>query len=154
MVIFTLEKEGRTLGRQVVEVRICACPGRDRKADEGRLLCSGHPNGINGKKNKRARSGPKSKEEPRKKFQKSETEEPEEEFTVTTRNKDVFDILMHMKEKLEEKFDPYYDGCPSPSSSEGEEVSHTLTPGMIRPTGPTPQVNSQRNALVPKEEAC
>ncbi|CAL1547067.1 unnamed protein product [Lymnaea stagnalis] len=33
-IVFTLEKDGVVLGRRAVEVRICACPGRDRKADE------------------------------------------------------------------------------------------------------------------------
>ncbi|XP_059172848.1 cellular tumor antigen p53-like isoform X2 [Physella acuta] len=33
-IVFTLEQDGRVLGRRAVEVRICACPGRDRKADE------------------------------------------------------------------------------------------------------------------------
>lgn len=32
-IVFTLEN-GKVLGRRAVEVRICACPGRDRKADE------------------------------------------------------------------------------------------------------------------------
>lgn len=33
-IVFTLEYENQVLGRRAVEVRICACPGRDRKADE------------------------------------------------------------------------------------------------------------------------
>ena len=37
-VIFTLEKDGQTLSRRVVEIRVCVCPGRDRKSDE-RAAC-------------------------------------------------------------------------------------------------------------------
>ena len=37
-VIFTLEKDGQTLGRRVVEIRVCVCPGRDRQYDE-RAAC-------------------------------------------------------------------------------------------------------------------
>jgi len=33
-VIFTLEHAGIVVGRQAVEIRICACPGRDRKNEE------------------------------------------------------------------------------------------------------------------------
>lgn len=33
-VVFTLEKDGNVIGRRRLPVRICACPGRDRKAEE------------------------------------------------------------------------------------------------------------------------
>lgn len=53
-VIFTLEKDGQTLGRRVVEIRVCACPGRDRKSDEKAV--SGEPTSSQGIV-KRARRG-------------------------------------------------------------------------------------------------
>ena len=40
-VIFTLERDGQTLGRRVVEIRVCACPRYDRRSDEE--IASGEP---------------------------------------------------------------------------------------------------------------
>jgi len=37
-VLFTLEARGRVLGSTSVDVRICACPGRDKRAAENRVL--------------------------------------------------------------------------------------------------------------------
>lgn len=33
-VTFTLENDGNVLGRQIVRLKVCAAPGRDRKAEE------------------------------------------------------------------------------------------------------------------------
>jgi len=50
--VFTLETpSGEVIGRQVVEVRICACPGRDSKVEERNVMNKGGGNNeINGLK--------------------------------------------------------------------------------------------------------
>lgn len=37
-IVFTLEHQGKIIGRQAVEVRICACPSRDRKSEENAMF--------------------------------------------------------------------------------------------------------------------
>ncbi|GFS56991.1 cellular tumor antigen p53 [Nephila pilipes] len=43
MLIFSLEKEGRVIGRRKLDVKICACPGRDKKTEEQQLGTEGTP---------------------------------------------------------------------------------------------------------------
>lgn len=43
---FTLEKGGQVLGRRVVEVRICSCPGRDRSQEERRKNTNKNDHGL------------------------------------------------------------------------------------------------------------
>ncbi|GBN25247.1 Cellular tumor antigen p53 [Araneus ventricosus] len=43
MLIFSLEKGGKVLGRRKLDVKICACPGRDRKAEEKQVMAERHP---------------------------------------------------------------------------------------------------------------
>jgi hypothetical protein len=47
-IVFTLELDSIVLGRRAIEVRICACPGRDRKQDEKVSLPDDKPKGRNG----------------------------------------------------------------------------------------------------------
>ncbi|KFM58159.1 Cellular tumor antigen p53, partial [Stegodyphus mimosarum] len=41
MLIFTLEKGGEVIGRRKLDVKICACPTRDRKTEEQQSIVSG-----------------------------------------------------------------------------------------------------------------
>ncbi|XP_078335379.1 tumor protein 63-like isoform X3 [Crassostrea virginica] len=98
-IVFTLEKDNQVLGRRAVEVRICACPGRDRKADEKAAL-------------------PPSKQSPKKsKFgskisygteittimpgKKRKLDEDEDSYTLTVRGKENFEILCKLRDSLE-----------------------------------------------------
>ncbi|XP_032239876.1 cellular tumor antigen p53 isoform X3 [Nematostella vectensis] len=94
-IIFTLEKDGQTLGRQVVEIRVCACPGRDRKSDEKLLL--GEASTTTGGKRKRGPGKGRLK-------RLRAGSDDEEELVITTRDRRVYDILMSMKTQLEESF--------------------------------------------------
>nr|XP_028596818.1 tumor protein p73 isoform X3 [Podarcis muralis] len=105
LIIITLEtRDGQVLGRRSFEGRICACPGRDRKADEDHYREQQALNesvAKNGNPNKRT-----FKQSPQgipalgagvKKRRHGE----EETYYVPVRGRENFEILMKIKESLE-----------------------------------------------------
>ncbi|XP_072012409.1 tumor protein p73 isoform X5 [Engystomops pustulosus] len=108
LIIITLEtRDGQVLGRRSFEGRICACPGRDRKADEDHFREQAALNETaskNGNANKRSESS--CKQSPQgvpalgpniKKRRHGE----EEIYYVPVRGRENFEILMKIKESLE-----------------------------------------------------
>ena len=88
-VVFTLENNNQILGRQVVEVRICACPGRDRKVDENALETEklggkrvGKYSACNNTTKKRKLNDGT-------------------QFTITVTGKENYDILCRIRDSLE-----------------------------------------------------
>lgn len=130
-VIFSLERDGQTLGRRVVEIRVCACPGRDRKSDE-RTAC-GEPSSSQGV-GKRSRKGSGNKGPGCKRRRTSSRNSSDDEYVITTRNRHVFELLLDFKEKLEEKFECLNLDQPifqSASEDEAEQPSTSGSPGAV-----------------------
>lgn len=95
--VFTLEKDNQVLGRRAVEVRICACPGRDRKADEKASLLSkplspkknGYPPRSVVVTNEITKIAPK-----RRKID-------EESFTIVVRGRENYETLCKLRDMME-----------------------------------------------------
>uniref|UniRef100_A0A8C9DDZ0 Tumor protein p73 n=1 Tax=Prolemur simus TaxID=1328070 RepID=A0A8C9DDZ0_PROSS len=90
LIIITLEtRDGQVLGRRSFEGRICACPGRDRKADEDHyreqqaLNESSAKNGAASKRGEQVPAGPLRR------------------FSAQVRGRENFEILLKLKESLE-----------------------------------------------------
>ncbi|XP_002738810.1 tumor protein 63-like, partial [Saccoglossus kowalevskii] len=90
-VIFQLEKDNVVLGRRVLDVRICACPGRDRKSDEKRC----HPPPKQIKRGASKTAG----------FQMSvgskRRKGDDDVYTLIVRGRENYEFLLKMKEALE-----------------------------------------------------
>ncbi|NXJ92101.1 P73 protein, partial [Corythaixoides concolor] len=105
LIIITLEtRDGQVLGRRSFEGRICACPGRDRKADEDHyreqqaLNESAAKNGSASKRTfKQSPQGIPALGAGVKKRRHGE----EEMYYVPVRGRENFEILMKIKESLE-----------------------------------------------------
>ncbi|XP_072035550.1 tumor protein 63-like [Amphiura filiformis] len=94
-VVFTLETNGQILGRQVIDVRVCACPGRDRKGEE---KCQNEKQSK--KPSKRASKVTSSFEVTTIGGKKRKTED-EQIYTIFVKGKEKYDLLMKIKESLD-----------------------------------------------------
>ena len=84
----------QVLGRQCIEVRICACPGRDRKVDERTAF----PERFPAKRTTLPSSLPASIPASALKRKRSDGVE---EFTLTISGRENYEILLKIKESLE-----------------------------------------------------
>ncbi|NXG18435.1 P73 protein, partial [Grallaria varia] len=105
LIIITLEtRDGQVLGRRSFEGRICACPGRDRKADEDHFREQQALNesaAKNGNANKRTfKQSPQNIPALGTSIKKRRHGE-EEMYYVPVRGRENFEILMKIKESLE-----------------------------------------------------
>ncbi|XP_066492833.1 tumor protein p73 isoform X4 [Tiliqua scincoides] len=105
LIIITLEtRDGQVLGRRSFEGRICACPGRDRKADEDHYREQQALNesaAKNGNPNKRTfKQSPQGIPALGTGIKKRRHGE-EETYYVPIRGRENFEILMKIKESLE-----------------------------------------------------
>ncbi|XP_062396495.1 tumor protein p73 [Sardina pilchardus] len=105
LIIITLEtRDGQVLGRRAFEGRICACPGRDRKADEDHFREQQAINesvNKNGNANKRNfKQSPPNMPGPSVNMKKRRHGD-EEMFYIPVRGRENFDILMKIKDSLE-----------------------------------------------------
>ncbi|KAF7711763.1 tumor protein 63 isoform X4 [Silurus meridionalis] len=96
LIIVTLEtRDGQVLGRRCFEARICACPGRDRKADEDSI------------RKQHVTDGTKSSEAFRQTHSiqissiKKRRSTDEEVFCLPIKGREIYEILVKIKESLE-----------------------------------------------------
>ncbi|XP_077460307.1 tumor protein p73 isoform X2 [Stigmatopora argus] len=105
LVIITLEsRDGQVLGRRSFEGRICACPGRDRKADEDHFKEQQSLNesvAKNGSANKRNfKPNPPNISCPNVNIRKRRHGE-DEIYYIPVRGRENFELLMKIKDSLE-----------------------------------------------------
>uniref|UniRef100_A0A673X5M9 Cellular tumor antigen p53 n=1 Tax=Salmo trutta TaxID=8032 RepID=A0A673X5M9_SALTR len=101
LIIVTLEaRDGQVLGRRCFEARICACPGRDRKADEDSI------------RKQHVTDGTKTSEGMKRSFHqvshgiqmssiKKRRSTDEEVFCLPIKGREIYEILVKIKESLE-----------------------------------------------------
>lgn len=99
LTILTLETpEGLVLGRRCFEVRVCACPGRDRKTEEENQTKS--QNGTKPTKKRKSAPAPDSTSS-KKKSSSSADEEDKELFYLPVRGRERYETLKRINSGLE-----------------------------------------------------
>ncbi|XP_028330509.1 cellular tumor antigen p53 [Gouania willdenowi] len=102
LTILTLESaDGQILGRRCFEVRVCACPGRDRKTEEenhSKSQSEPKPKPI---KKRKSTPAPDSTSVKKTKAVSSADEEDKEVFVLHVRGRKNFEILKKVNEGLE-----------------------------------------------------
>ncbi|XP_071946156.1 tumor protein 63-like isoform X2 [Antedon mediterranea] len=100
MLIFTLEDQsGTTLGRRVIEIRPCACPGRDRKNDEAE---SNKEKRLKDKgTNKRTKVTTTQTKTISQVGKKRKLNADDELFTITVKGRENYEMLKKINEALE-----------------------------------------------------
>ncbi|KAI1903327.1 hypothetical protein AGOR_G00026060 [Albula goreensis] len=139
LTIITLEtQEGLVLGRRCFEVRVCACPGRDKKTEEDNFrklqekTAGKTTSGT--KRSFKESSQPAQRPEGSKKM-KSNSSNDEEIFTLQVRGRERYEMLKKINESLELKdlvpaadVDKYRQKLHSKSTSKREKEREGVEP--------------------------
>ncbi|XP_053086529.1 cellular tumor antigen p53 isoform X2 [Pangasianodon hypophthalmus] len=100
LTIITLEaQDGQLLGRRTFEVRVCACPGRDRKTEENNFRKQQEPKTSGKTLTKRSMKDPPSHPEASKKSKNSSSDD--EIYTLQVRGKERYEFLKKINDGLE-----------------------------------------------------
>ncbi|XP_041635416.1 cellular tumor antigen p53 [Cheilinus undulatus] len=100
LTILTLETpEGHVLGRRSFEVRVCACPGRDRKTEEENS--SKQQNGTKETKKRKSAPAPDSSSTKKPKAASGTDEEEKEVYVLHVHGKERYEMLKKINDGLE-----------------------------------------------------
>uniref|UniRef100_A0A665W4Y1 Cellular tumor antigen p53 n=1 Tax=Echeneis naucrates TaxID=173247 RepID=A0A665W4Y1_ECHNA len=100
LAILTLESpDGLVLGRRCFEVRVCACPGRDRKTEEENNMKT--QNGTKQTKKRKSTPAPDTTSVKKSKSASSAEEEDKEVFVLHIRGRERYEMLKKIHDGLE-----------------------------------------------------
>uniref|UniRef100_A0AAR2IUV7 Cellular tumor antigen p53 n=1 Tax=Pygocentrus nattereri TaxID=42514 RepID=A0AAR2IUV7_PYGNA len=146
LTIITLEtQDGQLLGRRSFEVRVCACPGRDRKTEESSFRKQQEAKNTNKTPatNKRSLKEPTSRPEASKKAKTSGSSD-EEIYTLQVRGRERYEFLKKINDGLE-----LSDVVPPADAEKYRQKLHSKSSRKERDGAPEPKRGKK---LLVKEE--